>query len=267
MPSTKPLSGSNNSPALPDLCSLLDWDSKFFGLNIGRVNVSRLSSEMLPRIREWCALHRIQCLYLLADADDPETSQLAGLHGFQFVDIRMTLERCAHLKAVPVPSQCPVAIREFQPADLPDLRKLAGQLHLDTRFFFDRHFPSERSRELYGVWMERCCLDPCGRVYVVERESRPAGYITCSSGEGQAGRIELVGVEPRAQGLGAGYGLVIAALNWLGVEGVRRVTVVTQGRNVPAQRLYQKAGFVTQRVQLWYHLWFQGGSNVRDGEL
>jgi len=35
------------------------------------------------------------------------------------------------------------------------------------------------------------------------------------------------------------------------------VTVVTQGLNVPAQRLYQKSGFLVSSVYLWYHLWIR----------
>jgi hypothetical protein len=31
--------------------------------------------------------------------------------------------------------------------------------------------------------------------------------------------------------------------------------VVTQARNVPAQRLYQKCGFITRSVELWFHRW------------
>ena len=36
-------------------------------------------------------------------------------------------------------------------------------------------------------------------------------------------------------------------------------SVVTQGRNVAAQRLYQSAGFRTAAVQLWHHCWFTHG--------
>jgi hypothetical protein len=34
------------------------------------------------------------------------------------------------------------------------------------------------------------------------------------------------------------------------------VKTVTQGRNIPAQRTYQRCGFQTAAVQLWYHRWF-----------
>ena len=50
--------------------------------------------------------------------------------------------------------------------------------------------------------------------------------------------------------------LIAAALDWCEAEGAEEVAVVTQGRNVAAQRLYQRCGFVTQRLELWYHKWF-----------
>ena len=39
-------------------------------------------------------------------------------------------------------------------------------------------------------------------------------------------------------------------------RGIDRVQVVTQGRNVRAQRVYQRCGFVSAQLQLWYHRWF-----------
>jgi ribosomal protein S18 acetylase RimI-like enzyme len=41
---------------------------------------------------------------------------------------------------------------------------------------------------------------------------------------------------------------------------MRVATVVTQGRNIASQRLYQKHGFVTQSIQLWYHRWTSAGT-------
>jgi hypothetical protein len=45
-------------------------------------------------------------------------------------------------------------------------------------------------------------------------------------------------------------------LHWLAEQGVPRATVVTQGRNVVAQRLYQSMGFKTSTLHCWHHLWF-----------
>jgi RimJ/RimL family protein N-acetyltransferase len=49
---------------------------------------------------------------------------------------------------------------------------------------------------------------------------------------------------------------VAEALRWFAGRGTAEVTVVTQARNLAAQQVYQKAGFQTWAVQLWYHRWF-----------
>jgi ribosomal protein S18 acetylase RimI-like enzyme len=69
------------------------------------------------------------------------------------------------------------------------------------------------------------------------------------------GRIGIFAVAAEAQGKGLGHRLVDAALTWLARQGAARVTVVTQGRNSQAQRVYQRAGFRTHLVELWYHCW------------
>jgi ribosomal protein S18 acetylase RimI-like enzyme len=50
---------------------------------------------------------------------------------------------------------------------------------------------------------------------------------------------------------------VLDALDWFAQQQVDTVTVVTQGRNIAAQALYQRRGFITQSQQLWYHKWFR----------
>jgi Acetyltransferases len=82
------------------------------------------------------------------------------------------------------------------------------------------------------------------------------GYISCRVAT-ETGDIGLVAVDGKCRGLGLGDQLVSQALSWFAAQGARRVTVVTQGLNVPAQRLYQKSGFLVSAVQLWYHLWIR----------
>ena len=70
------------------------------------------------------------------------------------------------------------------------------------------------------------------------------------------GEIALVGVQARARGRGIGQALLQAARTWFEENGLRAIRVATQGRNLAAQRLYQRNGFRTETVQLYYHRWF-----------
>jgi dTDP-4-amino-4,6-dideoxy-D-galactose acyltransferase len=100
-------------------------------------------------------------------------------------------------------------------------------------------------------------------VFVAESGQKPVGYVACRLGERQTGQIELLGVDTPAQGVGLGMRLVMAALEWFAANRATGVSVVTQGRNVAAQRLYQKCGFTTESLRLWYHCWFESGPDQK----
>jgi dTDP-4-amino-4,6-dideoxy-D-galactose acyltransferase len=239
------------------VCQLLEWDSQFFGRRIGRLAPGRLAPDLMPAIFDWCGANRIAGLYFLADADHCETARLASQHGFSLMDVRVTLEHSRlHGDLRPAPAG-EVVIRPFQRDDLPALRSMAGRLHQDSRFFFDPHFPPSRSRAMFEAWIEKSCRDERGAVFVAQFQGQPAGYIACRHADAQTGQIDLLGVDSPAQGRKAGRGLVSSALQWCAARGADRVLVVTQGRNVQAQRLYQRCGFTTASVQLWYHRWFE----------
>jgi dTDP-4-amino-4,6-dideoxy-D-galactose acyltransferase len=237
-----------------DCCRYLSWDSGHFGVRIGRVNATRLTAALLADIDRWANSHSIDCLYFLAEPD-PLTMRLAAGMGFRFVDARTTFE--AQLPR-PASSEETRSIRPATLDDIPDLRRIAGESHRDSRFYVDGNFPPAACDEMYRIWIERSCREPefAGVVFVAERERCPVGYISCRVAT-ETGDIGLVAVDGKCRGLGLGDQLVSQALSWFAAQGARRVTVVTQGLNVPAQRLYQKSGFLVSAVQLWYHLWIR----------
>ena len=205
----------------------------------------------------WCGYNQIDCLYLLAEADDVETVRLAEDNGFRCVDIRITLEKTPDAIDCGGPDKFPGKIRPFRVIDLPTLRDLAGASFHVTRFYFDLNFPREACDALYQVWIEKsCCQGYADAVLVAEWEGIVAGFITCKLASGSIGNIGLVGVGPNNKGMGVGTALVRAAMDWFAERSILTVNVVTQGRNTPAQRLYQRSGFITRSVQFWYHKWF-----------
>jgi ribosomal protein S18 acetylase RimI-like enzyme len=190
----------------------------------------------------------------LGDAGDPITTRLAESNNFKLVDIRLTLE-------IQVPAQCAPdtsssRIRGFLEQDIPVLRGIAKASHRDSRFYFDGNFPVRLCDELYETWIEKSCRGSAHNVLVAEHEGAPVGYITCHLDGPESGHIGLISVQADIQGKGFGKALVCQATSWFAEQKIKTVHVVTQGRNVRAQRMYQRCGFVTRSVELWYHRWF-----------
>ncbi|MGO4881330.1 MAG: GNAT family N-acetyltransferase [Bryobacteraceae bacterium] len=234
------------------VCTYLEWDSAFFGLRIARLAGNRLTPELIRESEAWSHEHRIDCLYFLADSQDPETAGLAEAHGFRFVDVRLTLQRRVTSEALAQRST-----REFRAADAERLRSIARVSHRDSRFYYDAKFPESKCDALYETWIERSYSGWADAVLVAESDGLPGGYVTCHLSPSSAGSIGLMAIAPECHGRGLGADLVTAALEYFRTHGMQEVTVATQGRNVLAQRLYQRCGFLTKSVQLWYHKWFE----------
>jgi dTDP-4-amino-4,6-dideoxy-D-galactose acyltransferase len=249
------MSAPNDAP-----CELLPWDTDFFNCRLARVCGDTLKPEQPVQIDAWTRNHRIRGLYFLSRADEPATIQTAEKHGFGLVDIRVTFER--RVMNSPDPSRfdppAGVIIRPAQPDDLPGLQAMARTGHRGTRFFNDVHFPRQRVEDLYSTWIT---LEVQGRAQLVlvaaSAANQPVGYVSCHLDPiRRAGQIGLVGVGSEVRGRGIGKSLVLAAMDWYRAQGAQEVTVVTQGNNRTAQRLYQQCGFLSRDLQLWYHKWY-----------
>jgi dTDP-4-amino-4,6-dideoxy-D-galactose acyltransferase len=230
----------------------LDWDSAHFGIRIGRVLPASIDREILRSAADWADSTSVDCMYLLVDSNDPDAVRIAGESGWRMVDMRVTLGANVHDNAVADNS-----LREATADDIPYLRQLARRSHKDSRFYSDGRFPAPACDELYAKWIERSVRDRdfAGAVFVPQTtEDRAAGYITCAIKEG-VGDIGLIAVDEEFRRLGIGKKLLAESVRWFARQGAERVLVVTQGRNIPALRMYERAGFNVESIQLWFHRW------------
>lgn len=238
------------------ICEYLAWDSDFFGHRIARIKVNVLTPSTISQILSWSEANDIACLYLLADPTDRVTVNLAEDNRFRFVDIRVTLEREIGLNEENLGSPA-IQIRRSVSSDIPFLCEIARGIYRDTRFYFDSHFSRENCESFYATWIDKSCNGYADIVLVAELEGMPVGYISCHRNDHGKGRIGLVGTSSNARGIGVAQSLIDCSLRWFRDNGANSVTVVTQGRNHKALRLYERKGFLTVSFQLWYHKWFE----------
>lgn len=239
---------------MPEPAEILSWDSDFFGFSIGRVRKTPLDLEGMRQVIASSSERGIRCLYLLARGDDAKTLIAAQAAGFRWVDLRITLDRAVRSESTVAAAEDPY-VRPARASDLAQLRDIARRSHVDSRFYVDPHFPDDRCDDLFDRWITRSVEGRAQAVLVAESGGKTMGYTTCHLSKQRIGSIGLLGVAVPAQGLGTGRRLVDAAISWFERQGAIRVEVVTQGRNVAAQRLYQGRGFQTSAVGHWLHWW------------
>jgi ribosomal protein S18 acetylase RimI-like enzyme len=103
---------------------------------------------------------------------------------------------------------------------------------------------------MYLAWIQRL-LDS---TYVAATGASVTAYVSCAEENGQA-RICLFAVAEPFRGRGIGRQLVDQTMWWAAERGLQQLTVVTQGSNEAALRLYQRNGFHIVRREVWFHWW------------
>lgn len=241
------------------ICQFLDWDTTFFGSRIARLNAARLTSDSLNEALEWCKSEQIDCLYFLADSDDPPTIWLAEQNQFHLVEIRYTLERSLkdwNPETRPRAAE-QVVIRDALTQDIPMLQEIARLSYVDSRYYFDRHFGEEQWAGYYATWVKNSVEGGADLRLVAEQDGEILGYITgLVDWEKNQGIYELTGVKSESRRSGVGQELFRSGLDWYVHHGVADLWVATQGRNLTTQRMIQRHGFLSRSCQLYYHKWF-----------
>lgn len=215
---------------------LLPWDTKFWGTRMGHASG--------PDVDQWAVDNMIGCVSLLVGADRPDEAQRAEERGYRFTDVRVALERPTAPYAA--------TVHRHHESDVDRLAEVARASHRITRFYADPRFADERCDDLYEAWIRNSCG---GWADVVLVADDAAGYATVHLTD-ETASIGLIAVDENARCHGIGHRLVEGAIDWAHAHGAARITVVTQGRNVQAQRVFQKCGFVTASTAIWMHKWY-----------
>jgi dTDP-4-amino-4,6-dideoxy-D-galactose acyltransferase len=224
---------------------LLEWDTRHFGFKIARLPEPRDAGQ----IREGIAAAEqagVRCLVTLIGLAQADVIVAAEDAGFRSYDVRLELDRAPRDGAAAEPI---VATN----ADVSRFETIARASFSDSRFYADPNFADERAAEMYALWVRRG-MDDDDRLVLTTQDR--GGFIVCHcDSDRRIGTIELIAVDEQTRGRGVGSQLLEKAESAFSKAGMTRTRVVTQARNISAQRFYQRWGYRTASVSLWLHRW------------
>lgn len=234
----------------------LDWDSGFFGVPIGRIDLPPDAAPGETAAAAGAAREAgLACLYAEAPFGSPLASAAARLPGAILTDVKTTLVRA-------VRSEEDRTLVEgvrlgAAAADRRRLMEIAEQVSLKSRFRHDPRFGEAAARRLYREWLRRSIDEGyADEILVGGREGGAAGFVTLAAKEGIPAII-LFGVHAADRGRGWGGRLLLASAARAAAAGAARMSVVTQGHNVEALRAYIRNGFNIETANLFFHIWLE----------
>jgi hypothetical protein len=242
---------SNVAEAAARCWTRLEWDSAFFGLEIGSVDMGAVDEEILAEVERQAAADGIACLYGRHDSGALDVAAIAQRQGFRFVEAAMLFD----VNPVIPPPPCPegVVVRLGVPADRDAVLPVVDRMADWSRYAADPRFGTEQSIRMQRAWLDRSIDDPTGNRAIFVAEDEAAGEIVAFMGvlSEPARRIDAVGTTRR--GSGAARFLVEQCRQW--AEGEKLYGGPIAARNVLAQRFVAQSGLRVDSVEYLYHRW------------
>lgn len=238
------------------LCQKLQWDSDFFGINVGYLSCLRLTPNIEKHVKQFVRKEQIDLLEYRCNCHDRESVVTSEKNGYSFVDIRLTYENVLKNNNK-VCNRNHYSVRKGCDDDIEMLQKIATDIYKDSRYYFDDNFDKNKVITFYVDWVAKAIKGQFDDyAYILYDNKEPIGFCTIKEIRKKVARIGLFGMNSEYRGEGLSKYLLSRSMQNLSEQGFDYVEVVTQGRNYAAQRLYQKCGFVTKSTEIWYHKWF-----------
>jgi hypothetical protein len=248
----------------------LTWDSRFFGVPMGRLDYliqapdatrSDVRAAVSKALDQFLAL-KIRHVAVKLDVEDGETLACLQEHGFRLKD--STLTYVAHPRRdAPRAVKCFGRVRPFDVGDTEQILDITREAYAgyQGRFLRDHHLPRDRAEAFYVEWARQCCSGAMAdRILVAEGTGgRLLGWasVKWADTESRLGRPRisqgsLGACRPDAPGAYAGIVAELAREN----HAAGAITAAqTQNTNVTMIRLLESVGAQYARGDYDLHAW------------
>ncbi len=244
--------------AITDACSTtqnveiqkLSWDSDFFQLNIGKIEIRELDDNVISQIKELAIQEGYDLIYIYSDIKQELKDQSVFL-----VDDKVTYFYDIESPVLSVPE---MNLLELYDASVIDdsIYCLALQAGEYSRFKLDKKFPDASFESMYRAWIENSVSGRIAdEVWVCQTnmEEKYAGLLTLKKEE--EATIGLIAVDDTCRGQKIGSLLLSQAKKSAFEGGIKRLNVSTQYMNVAACKFYESNQFKVKEIKYIYHMW------------
>jgi dTDP-4-amino-4,6-dideoxy-D-galactose acyltransferase len=230
----------------------LDWDSNFFSLKIGKLDVEQNDSNesILAEIESHSNLN---LLYIFS----PEDRLLDfGGEKMNLVDTKLVYK--LNLNMYPEIER--VSFQLVQEYKLHyssvELETLAFDSGVFSRFRTDAHFDRSHFYRLYKEWIDKSVSKKLADdIFIVQPNFQIAGMVTVKYNS-DAASIGLIAVLDKFKGMKIGSALVSEVVFASKKRNIQHIFVPTQKQNIAACKFYECNGFVKHQATHIYHYWF-----------
>lgn len=213
----------------------LDWDSSFFGIEVGKCVLKGPFSEVQTDLNKG----DFDLVYIFSSATVVGLEQL--FHS----------ERIRYIKNTSKENAEPNDRIQIAPNNSLRIKKMVSRAGSFSRFNLDLKFPPDTTEKLYSVWLQKCFLDNDKECLVYTKGTELLGVICIQFGE--VGDILLLAVSPKHLSKGIGTQLMNEANRRFYSKRIEKMRVQTQVLNTQATRFYTHLGFKTDEQWHIYH--------------
>ncbi|RJP21629.1 MAG: GNAT family N-acetyltransferase [Candidatus Omnitrophota bacterium] len=238
--------------------SYLDWDDEQLGIRCGLMDGMHLEgTSNVDGLGDVV----IDCIEAHDDVDFvtlklPQNTVSAVnriLHaGAQLIDTELTFAFSVNTPPPVVAADPALTCTFCKTVESAPFLSLAEEMR-HSRFFRDERIPAERALRLWQSSIANHCEGYADQLLVAYYAGKPSGLITLARKNADTYFMHIVGVLKPFQGKKIATGMIYEVVRQYSHE--YSIYVETQSTNLPAQMLYQKAGFSFHRLKYVLHYW------------
>ncbi len=217
----------------------LDWDSKFFGFEIGELNFGQPFSNQ----------NQYELLYVKSDSDFE--SQITGFVP-TYSENKVVYSKILKISNNIINNNITTEFKGFPVNELYEIAYESGKY---SRFKMDEYFSKNDFERLYGEWIDNSLNKKFadGHLFYID-QGNLCGFVTYKIFESFA-VIGLFAVSQLMQGRGIGGKLINAVENFLFEKKIYELRIPTQYENLSACSFYSKMGYKVVESSTIKHYW------------